>query len=96
MFEELRQSIKELIALYEAVKADNAELRSQISSLKSKTEADKEQIIELNKEIDRLKLKAAFTASSGEVKGTKEAKEKVDRLIREIDKCISLMASSER
>jgi len=90
MLEELKQRIKELIALYEAVKTDNAMLRSQVSTLKSKIEADREQIIELNKEIDRLKLKGAFTGSSKENSG---AKEKVDKLIREIDKCISLMES---
>ena len=48
----------------------------------------KAQIIELNKHIDSLKLTAAFSGNSTQDTG---ARQKVEQLIREIDKCIALM-----
>ena len=41
----------------------------------------------MEKQVDSLKLRNAFLATSGD----EEAKEKVDRLIREIDKCIAML-----
>ena len=41
----------------------------------------------MEKQIDNLKLKTAFLSTSGD----EEAKEKIDKLIREIDRCIALL-----
>ena len=52
-------------------------------------EADRRQILELESTIDTLKLTEAFTAGGDR----QAAKEKMDQLIREIDKCISYLES---
>ena len=45
-------------------------------------------IEDLEHQVDNLRLTEAFMAPAGSDSG---AKEKIDRLIKEIDKCISLM-----
>lgn len=88
MLENLKTYIEKLIAEYEAAKGENASLRAAVESDKAEIISLKEQIIDLNRQIDSLKLKAAFTESSTKDSG---AKEKVEKLIKEIDRCISLM-----
>lgn len=88
MIEELNGNIEKLIAAYEAAVAENAALRAQIEQFKSQNEDYGKQIIELERKIDNLKLTEAFLGGSTNVKA---AKEKIERMIREIDKCISLM-----
>ena len=49
-------------------------------------EAVKKQIIELERQIDNQRLAGAFLSDDNA-----ESKKRIDRLIKEIDKCISLM-----
>lgn len=87
MLEGLRQKITRLIALYEAEKQRADALESQLSEKQEEVRRCKEQIISLNLQVDNLKLKTAFL--SGE--DNAGAKEKIDSLVREIDKCIRLL-----
>jgi len=87
MLEGLRQKIEQLIALYEAEKAENQKLREELHACKEAGDALKEQIMELESEIETRKLTEAFTAGGDRA----AAKEKVDTLIREIGKCISCL-----
>lgn len=89
MLEEVRKHIEKLIALYEAEKAENERLREALRACKETGEADRRQILELESTIDTLKLTEAFTAGGDR----QAAKEKMDQLIREIDKCISYLES---
>ena len=87
MLEGIRQRIEQLIALYEAEKAENQKLREELRECKETGDNLREQIMELESEIETLKLTEAFTGG-----GNKEAaREKVDTLIREIGKCISCL-----
>ena len=88
MLESLKSNIEKLVAAYETVKGENAVLRDQADKDRQEILTLKAQIIELNKQIDSLRLTAAFSGTSTQDTG---AKEKVERLIREIDKCIALM-----
>ena len=88
MSETLRQSIRRLISLYETEKSERARLESELEKAQMQNETCKEQITELKKEIDNLKLKQAFTADSAD---NTQARKKIDKLIKEIDRCISLM-----
>jgi len=88
MLESLKIKIQTLVAAYETAVGEIASLRAQAERDKEEIAALKAQIIELNKQIDSLKLKSAFVGSSTE---NSEAKKKVEKLINEIDKCISLM-----
>lgn len=88
MLENVRQNITRLIAAYESAVEENAELRQRVGRMDAELTSCKETIRTLNDQINSLKLKDAFTSSSAD---TEEAKKKIDRMIRELDKCIALM-----
>ena len=88
MIEKLRQRIQELISAYETEKQERRRLESELENATTQNKAYKEQIIELERTIDNLKLADAF--KSGNADNT-EARKKIDKLIKEIDKCITLM-----
>ena len=81
------KEILTLISLYEKAKREKDEIRDELEQKKAEAERYLKLIKELEKQIDNLKLKNAFLATSGD----EEAKERIDRLIREIDKCIALL-----
>ena len=88
MLELLKQRIQKLISLYETEKAERIRLRIELEKVQKQNEACKEQIIELEREIDNLKLKGAFMAHGTD---NAQARKRIDRLMKEIDRCISLM-----
>ena len=85
MLEDVRKHIEKLIALYEAEKAENERLRGELHACKETGDAYRRQVLELESTIETLKLTEAFTAGGDH----RAAKEKLDQLIKEIDKCIS-------
>lgn len=87
MLENLREQIEQLIARYEAEKAENERLRRELQACEETGANLRKQINELESQIETRKLAEAF--SSGTFNA--EAKAKVDTLIREIDKCISYL-----
>ena len=89
MLEELRTNIEQLIARYEAVKAENESLRRELLSCKETADAQKAKMMEMESEISTLLLSQAFSAAPGS-----DAKAKIDSLIKEIDKCISALEES--
>ena len=88
MSETLRQSIRRLISLYETEKSERARLESELEKAQMQNETCKEQITELKKEIDNRMLKQAFMANRS---ANTQARKQIDKLIKEIDRCISLM-----
>ena len=86
MFDAVRQKITQLIAAYESEKAECERLRNALEVSTAKNLAYEQQIIELERQIDNHKLAGAFLNGNNA-----ESKKKVDKLIKEIDKCISLM-----
>ncbi len=87
MRDDIWKEILTLISLYERAKREKDEIRDELEQKKAEAERYLKLIKELEKQIDNLKLKNAFLATSGD----EEAKERIDRLIREIDKCIALL-----
>ena len=88
MLETVKQGIQQLIAAYESEKVAREKLQAALDQSLAKEDAYRKQIIELERQIDNMKLSEAFKASSG---NSPEARKKIDSLIREIDRCISLM-----
>ncbi len=88
MFEDFKAKIERLIARYEAVKNENAVLAEKLRQSEEKAIDQRKRITELEKSIDDFKLTVAFL-------GTTEQKDvaihRIDKLIREIDKCIALI-----
>ena len=88
MLDTLRQRIGQLIALYEAERAERVRLRIELEKSQKQNETYKEQITELEREIDNLKLKGAFMADGA---NNAQARKRIDKLVKEIVRCISLM-----
>ncbi len=88
MLEDIKASVERLISAYEAAQVENKSLKEEIGQLRTQNADYRKQIDELEKRIDNLKLSGAFLGVSND--GGK-ARESIDRLIKEIDRCISLM-----
>ena len=87
MLDVLKQKISQLVAAYEQEKAERIRLSNELEQARQQNETYKEQINELNRQIDNQKLAGAFLNNGDNA----DSKKKIDRLIKEIDKCISLM-----
>lgn len=86
---DIRHSIEKLIALYESEKQRADELASKLAGSEAECAACKQQITDLKKQIDNLKLTGALVPS-GEGAG-QVARQRIDKLIAEIDRCIELL-----
>ena len=87
MLEDVRSNITRLIALYEGEKKRADDALALMDKYKGEIETYKKQIAELNRQIDNQRLTSAFAAEGG----NPEAKQRLTRLIAEIDKCIALL-----
>ena len=88
MLDNIKQKIGQLIAAYERERMERIKLQAALEQSQKQNEAYKMQITELERQIDNLKLTSAFMADGS---NNDQAKKKIDRLMKEIDKCIKLM-----
>ena len=87
MLEDIKSNIARLIALYESQKQRADALEENLAQCKEQSENYRKQITELNQQIDNLTLASAFNAGTD----NRAAKDRLAKLIREIDKCIKLL-----
>ena len=87
MLEEIRNNFQKLVSMYETEKQRADALAEKLVHCEEKSKLYKEQITELNQQIDNLKLRSAFTAGGD----NSVAKASIDKLIREIDKCVKAL-----
>ena len=88
MLATIKQKIERLIAVYEQERMERIRLQESLQQSQLQNETYRTQIKELERQIDNLKLTQAFVADGTD---NTEARKKIDRLMKEIDKCISLM-----
>ena len=88
MFEELKENIQVLIANYEKVKEANNLLLKELNTLKGEKTEYIKQIEELKRKIDSTELLNAFNITSS---GSEEAKQRIEKLIKKIDNCLSII-----
>lgn len=86
MLESLRANIEKIVALYEGKKAECASLSEELGRSREECQALKDKIAELERQIDNLKLSQAFSSPEG---GNPAAREKIEKMIRQLDKCIA-------
>jgi hypothetical protein len=84
----LREKVKKIVSIYEIKKNENIKLLQEIDLLKEKINLIKSENQTLEEKYNTLKL-AKTIASSPE--DSHEAKLKVNKIVREIDKCIALL-----
>jgi hypothetical protein len=85
----LKGKIKTIIDLYENQKKINIELENNNLELKEKLILLENKISDVEEKYENLRLARAIISPNEE--GTHEAKIKVNRIVREIDKCIALL-----
>jgi hypothetical protein len=91
---DLKDKVKTLISIIERTKEENFQLFQEKQNLLNVVKEKDEEIKKYNKEIDDLKFANAISngGSNEEVALIRhEAKIKINRMVREIDKCISLL-----
>lgn len=80
--------IKQLIALYEQTRTEKQLLLNQVEELENEIDSLKQDKAVLTKKYDNLKLAKSLLVSDGE---SQEAKNRINRIVREIDKCIAML-----
>ncbi len=84
----LRSRIKEIIALYENEKQEKDELLEERNKMVSRMSVQEKRISELEKINSTIKMTKLILAGSED---GSDARQKVNRIVREIDKCIALL-----
>ncbi len=80
--------LKHLIYLYEESRKENASLKLQISEKEAEIERIENSRKELEEQYTNLKMARIISINDNEVKDTKQ---RLARLVREVDKCIALL-----
>jgi len=84
----IEEKIKKLMILHKELKGENQNLFSENNELKSAIRLKEIELKELQSRYEQLKLAKLLATGSEDVH---EAKLKVNRIVREIDKCIALL-----
>jgi hypothetical protein len=84
----LEVKVKKLISLHEQLKKENLSLLGQNEELKETVRLKENELKDLRNNYEHLKLANVLVAGSED---SHEAKLKVNRIVREIDKCIALL-----
>ena len=84
----LQQQISRVLELYSSRKTEIEQLKKHNDELEERSRLESEKIKNLEEKYNKLKISKALIASSKDVH---DAKLKVNRLVREIDKCIALL-----
>ena len=88
MLEDIRNQFRRLVALYEAQRGRADALEEELRREREVSRSCREQIAALEKQMSSSTLAQAFLSPGTD---TAAAKERIDKLVREIDKCISLL-----
>ena len=84
----LQNKLESLVARHQSVKATNQQLEIQLEQLTQQLETQQESVRQLEDKNKILKLSASL---HGEEQDTKATRNKINELVREIDKCIALL-----
>jgi len=84
----LEKKLAQVIELAERFKTNNIQLQQQVDKLSGQLRAKNQEIEVLESKYQNLKLAKTLTSSSEDVKNVKF---QVNRMVREIDKCIALL-----
>ena len=80
--------VKQIIAKHEALKQEKSQLQAKTKDLEESINQLRKENQMLEQKYENLKLAKMLVASEDE---TKDAKGRIQKLVREIDKCIALL-----
>ena len=81
--------IKQLMYLCDTLRDENSRLKSELQEKNKKTEELTDKLDQLKQTYDSLKMARTITAATVDVDS---AKEKLSKLVREVDRCITLLS----
>lgn len=87
-FEQLQLRIRQVVELYKQERTENEQLKKKSIGLEERLKLDDNRLNDLEGKYNKQKISKALIASSNDVH---DAKLKVNRMVREIDKCIALL-----
>ena len=82
--------IRQVIAQYRVLKQENADLYTELGSKEEEIKTLKADLAQSKNDYNNLKLAKMIEISDADIK---ESKMKITRLVREINKCISMLSS---
>lgn len=85
---DLEVRVKQILFLCDSLKDENARLKNEIQSKQKQIDTGKKELEDLKTKYDSLKTARTITAASVDVE---IAKEKLSKMVREVDKCINLL-----
>jgi len=87
--EALSSNVDKLVSFCQSLIDRNVKLTNEIENLNTELNKKKEKLTEIEKKYNDLKLAQAFSSPTSD--GNREAKQKINKIIREIDSCITLL-----
>ena len=84
----LQNKLERLVSMHQEVKSANLQLKQKLFSLQERLDKEKQSVIELKDKNKILKLSASLHV---EEQDTQAARQRINELLREIDKCIALL-----
>jgi chromosome segregation ATPase len=84
----LNKNIGKLLDEYNSLRTGYDELQKELNELSSQLQRRESEVEDLKKSYERVKLTGALL---GEGENAREAKRKLNELVREIDRCIALL-----
>jgi len=84
----LQNKLERLVSKYQEVKSTNLQLKEKLLSSQEQLKKEQQNILELKEKNKILKLSASL---NGEEQDAQAARQRINELVREIDKCIALL-----
>jgi prefoldin subunit 5 len=88
LLNDLKANVQQLFSEYERLSTEKKLLENKVESLKKENELLEQAKTELGKSNEQLEIANRILSGKDE---NRNAKQKINRLIREIDKCIALL-----
>lgn len=88
LLNDLQTKVKHLMGLHKELLQENNHLQLREKELKQQLQERDEEVKFLKNKYNKLKLAKSISATAGD---SHEAKIKINRIVREIDKCVALL-----
>ncbi len=89
-FKDFETRVRQLMMEYRRLRAANRELQGHAEKVQAELDEIKSQNLDLKRELDALRMAHMVTLEEGDLK---MARAKINRMVREVDKCIALMGA---
>lgn len=88
---EFELRMRQLMYLCDTLKDENSQLKQQLAQKNMEVEGLSSQLGELKAKYDNLKFARSF--SSGSLEEKEQARKRLSKLVRDVDKCITMLKS---